>query len=145
MSRGLAANGIAMQPDEHAINELTTQFFSAFTNHGGTAPGVDGLYHLFARDARIITNVGAEPQTFDVAGFVEPRRAILTDGSLVDFSEEEVSARTEIFGNIAHRFSRYRKSWFASGKPCQGEGAKSLQFIRTPEGWKIASLIWDDK
>lgn len=134
-----------MQSDEHAINELTAQFFGAFTNHGGAAPDIDRLYHLFTRDARIIRNIGGNPQVFDVAEFVEPRRAVLTDGSLVNFCEEEVSARTDIFGNIAHRFSRYRKSWVASGEPCEGEGAKSLQFLRTPEGWKVASLIWDDK
>jgi hypothetical protein len=134
-----------MEPDEHAINEVARQFFSAFTNHGGTAPAIDRLYRLFAADARIITTAGGIPRIFDVAGFVEPRRAILTDGSFVDFTEEEVSARTEIFGNIAHRFSRYRKSWIASGRHCEGEGAKSLQLLRTSEGWKIASLIWDDK
>jgi hypothetical protein len=134
-----------MEPDEHAINEVARQFFSAFTNHGGTAPAIDRLYRLFAADASIITTAGGIPRIFDVAGFVEPRRAILTDGSFVDFTEEEVSARTEIFGNIAHRFSRYRKSWIASGRHCEGEGAKSLQLFRTSEGWKIASLIWDDK
>lgn len=134
-----------MEPDEQAIDELAAQFFSAFTNRGGTAPGIDRLYHLFTGNARILTTAGPAAQTFDLAGFIEPRRVILTDGSLVDFCEEEVSARTEIFGSIAHRFSRYRKSWIASGKRCEGEGAKSLQFIRTPEGWKIVSLIWDDK
>lgn len=137
-------NGAWMEQDERAIDELTGQFFDAFTNCGDAAPDVDRLYRLFAPDARIIKNVGAQPQVYDVAAFVEPRRAILTDGSLVDFCEKEISAKTEIFGNIAHRFSRYRKSWIAAGERCDGEGAKSLQFVRTPEGWKITSLIWDD-
>lgn len=134
-----------MQSDEALIDELTAQFFDAFTNRNGAVPDVDRLYRLFAPDARVIKNIGGDPQSFDVEGFVEPRRAILTDGSLVDFSEEETSATTEIYGNIAQRFSRYRKSWIAAGERFEGEGAKSLQFIRTAEGWKVASLIWDDK
>lgn len=133
-----------MQSDEQTIDELTAQFFGAFTNRGGIAPDVDRLYRLFAPDARIIRNAGGSAQTYDVTSFVEPRRALLSDGSLVDFCEEEVRADTDVFGNIAHRFSRYRKTWTASGERCEGHGAKSLQFVRTPAGWKIASLLWDD-
>jgi ribosomal-protein-serine acetyltransferase len=133
-----------MQSDEQAIDELAAQFFGAFTNCAGAAPDVDRLYRLFARDARIINNAGAHPQVYDVTGFIEPRRAILTDGTLREFREEETRANTDIFGKIAHRFSRYRKTWVASGERYEGEGAKSLQFVRTPEGWKISSLIWDD-
>lgn len=134
-----------MRSDEAEIDEITAQFFDAFTNRNGAVPDVDRLYRLFVDGASIIKNVGAEAQVFDVRGFVEPRRAILSDGSLTDFSEWETSSKTDVFGNIAQRFSLYRKSWNASGERFEGEGAKSLQFIRTREGWKIASLIWDDK
>lgn len=133
-----------MQSDEKAIDELTARFFDAFTNCGGGPPDVDRLYRLFERNARIVNYAGSDPQIYDVAGFIEPRRAILTDGSVQEFREEETAANTDVFGNIAHRFSRYRKSWVASGERYEGEGAKSLQFVRTPEGWKISSLIWDD-
>ena len=134
-----------MQSDESAIDEIAAQFFSAFTNRDGAVPGIDRLYDLLAQDARIIQKAGVDQRIYDVAGFIEPRRAMLTNGSLQDFCEVEVMAKTDIFGNIAHRFSRYHKSWEASGERYEGEGAKSLQFVRTPEGWKIASLIWDDK
>lgn len=133
-----------MQSDEKIIDELTAQFFDAFTNSGGAAPDVDRLYRLFDRTARIVNYAGADPQIYDVAGFIEPRRTILNDGSVREFREEETAANTDVFKNIAHRFSRYRKSWVASGERYEGEGAKSLQFVRTPEGWKISSLIWDD-
>jgi hypothetical protein len=83
-------------------------------------------------------------QVYDIGGFIEPRRAILTDGSLVDFCEQEVSEETNICGNIAHRLSRYAKAWVASGAAQTGGGTKSMQFVRTAAGWKIASLIWDD-
>ncbi len=131
--------------DEIAIDDLTAVFFSAFTNRGGAMPNVDSLYEVFIPEARIVKNIDGSPEIYDVAGFIEPRRAVLTDGSLQDFSEEEFSANTVIFGNIAQRFSRYRKSWTAGGEKFEGGGAKSIQFVRTPQGWRIASLVWDDE
>lgn len=126
------------------IDALTAAFFDAFTNAGGVPPNIDVLYDLFIPEAIIVKNVGAVNAVLDVAGFVEPRREILSNGSLTNFREWEVSATTEIFGGIAHRFSRYEKSWIAQGESNTGAGAKSIQFVRTPAGWKIASLMWDD-
>lgn len=130
--------------DKRAIDELTATFFRAFDNRHAP-PEVDVLYRLFAPGAIVVKNVGGTPEVYDVRGFVEPRRAILTDGSIDDFSEEEVSERTDIFGNIAQRFSRYKKSGTAHGERFEGGGAKSIQFVRGPEGWRIASLVWDDE
>lgn len=126
------------------VDEIIAVFFDAFTNHGGAAPNIDVLYRLFLPEALIVKNVGSVAEVLDVAGFVEPRREILTNGTLVDFREWEVSQTTETFGNIAHRFSRYEKSWNVNGEQYKAAGAKSIQFVRTPAGWKIASLTWDD-
>lgn len=130
--------------DKRAIDDVTAEFFRAFDNRSGP-PDVDVLYRLFAPLAIIVKNVGGTTEFYDVRGFVEPRRTVLTDGSIRDFSEEEVSERTDIFGHIAQRFCRYKKSGVANGEPFQGAGGKSIQFVRTPEGWRIASLVWDDE
>jgi ribosomal-protein-serine acetyltransferase len=130
--------------DKCAIDELTRAFFGALTNMGGAAPNLDVLYELLLPEAIIIKNIKAVPVVYDVNGFVEPRRTLLTDGSLVDFSEEETSERTEVFGNIAQRFSRYKKSWTSQEVSFSGSGANSFQFVRTSAGWKIASVVWDD-
>ena len=134
----------SVDTDRRAIDELTGAFFRAFTNRSGTLPNVDSLYELFIPEAIIIKNVGGTPVVYDVKSFVEPRRSLLTDGSLVDFCEKETSERTEIFGNIAQRFSCYTKTWTAQDKSFAGGGTKSIQFVRTRAGWKIASLVWDD-
>jgi hypothetical protein len=130
--------------DRTAIDELTRAFFGAFTNIGGVAPNLDVLYELLLPEAIIIKNVEAVPVVYDVNGFVEPRRTLLTDGSLADFSEEETIERTEVFGNIAQRFSCYKKSWTAQEASFSGSGTNSFQFVRTSAGWKIASVVWDD-
>ena len=129
--------------DKRALDDVTAAFFGAFDNRQGP-PDVDVLYDLFVPRAIIARNVGAIAEFYDVRSFVEPRRALLTEASLRDFCEEEISERTDIFGNIAQRFSRYKKSGTANGEPFEGSGTKSIQFVRTAGGWRIASLVWDD-
>jgi ribosomal-protein-serine acetyltransferase len=133
-----------VESDKCAIDEVTRSFFGALTNIGGVVPKLDILYELLLPEAIIVKNVNAVPVVYDVNGFVEPRRILLTDGSLVDFSEEETSERTDIFGNIAQRFSCYKKSWIAQEMSFSGSGTNSFQFVRTSAGWKIASVVWDD-
>lgn len=132
-----------MVSDKQAVDAVAAAFFGAFSNAGG-APGVDRLYGLFIPQAVIVKQTGSSPHVYDVESFVEPRRAILTGGTLERFVEEETSEQTALFENMAQRFSRYRKSWWENGKEHRGEGVKSLQFVRTPQGWKIASLVWED-
>ena len=62
----------------------------------------------------------------------------------VDFEEHETESRTEIRGAIAHRWLRYAKRGTLDGQPFEGDGTKSLQFVRTAREWKIASLVWTD-
>jgi len=126
------------------LDELMRAFLGAFTNTGGGRPNVQIIREVFIPQGMIISNVGAEPVIYDLDAFIAPREKILTDGTLTEFSEWEVAERTEIFGSIAHRFSHYRKSGFHDGQWFEGSGHKTSQFVRTPTGWKISSLAWDD-
>lgn len=134
----------AIQSDKEIIDQITTAFYSAFSNEGGRPEKIDILYSFFIEKAIVIMNVGSAMNVMDVREFIEPRRRILTDGSLQNFREWEVEETTGILGNVAQRFSRYEKSWVASGESASGAGVKSLQFVRTADGWKVAALAWDD-
>ncbi|GHG75366.1 GNAT family N-acetyltransferase [Streptomyces griseocarneus] len=136
---GTPASGVKAE-----LDQLMRAFYGAFTNTGGTLPNLDIVREVFIPQGTIIQNVGAEPVVHDLDAFVEPRRKILTDGTLTEFSEWEVAERTEIFGSIAHRFSEYRKSGFLEGEWFEGSGHKTTQFVRTPAGWRMSSMAWDD-
>ncbi|MET8340136.1 DUF4440 domain-containing protein [Streptosporangium canum] len=126
------------------LDQLMRTFLGAFTNTGGSRPNVGVVREVFIPQGMIIKNVGAEPVIYDLDAFVAPREKILTDGTLTEFSEWEVAERTEIFGSIAHRFSDYRKSGFLNGEWFEGAGRKTTQFVRTPAGWRMSSMAWDD-
>ena len=126
------------------IDELMRVFLDAFTNTGGSRPKVENVRQVFIPEGIIIANVEDGPVVYGVESFVGPREKMLTDGTLTEFSEWEVSERTEISGSIAHRLSEYAKSGVHNGERFEGSGYKTTQFIRTPAGWRLSSLAWYD-
>ncbi|MEV4616151.1 DUF4440 domain-containing protein [Kitasatospora sp. NPDC049258] len=126
------------------IDALTAEFFGAFDNRGGKAADVARLRRLIIPGG-VIVNTGAAFTVYTVDEFVEPREKLLADGRLTEFSEWETSERTDLTGDIASRFGEYRKSGILDGEPFEGGGTKTIQFVRTPEGWRISAFAWYDR
>ena len=132
-------------PDHAAIDRLMGEFFSVFSNAGGARPNLGRLRELFLPAGLIIKHAGGEPEVYGLEAFIAPRERLLTDGTLTEFQEEEVEARTSVHGAIAQRLSLYRKSGILSGQPFRSRGMKTAQLVRTPAGWRISALAWDDQ
>jgi hypothetical protein len=128
-----------------ALNTLAHRFFAAVSFEPGQRPGYHAIHELFIEGGKLIRNSGAQPEIATVAQFIEPRQRSVESGELSAFSETETAEITEIFGNVAHRFSSYTKSGVLGGSPFTGRGMISTQFVRTPDGWKISSMAWDDE
>ncbi|MEU6161291.1 GNAT family protein [Streptomyces sp. NPDC047130] len=131
--------------DQAEIDRLMDRFMASFTNTGGRRPDLEVIRELFVPEGQIVSNTGDVPVVMDLDAFVQPRQKMLTDGTLTEFSEWEVSRRTEIFGSVAHRFSEYRKSGVRDGARFEGRGHKTTQFLRTPAGWRMSSMAWEDE
>ena len=131
--------------DRAQVDALTRRFLAAFTNRDGAIPTLPALPHWFMQDATVrVADALGTVTTTDLHGFIAPRAELLVRGRLVDFEEHETESRTEISGAIAQRWLRYAKRGTLDGVPFAGAGTKSLQFVRTAHGWKIASLVWTD-
>ncbi|MGC5344040.1 DUF4440 domain-containing protein [Streptomyces sp. DT171] len=126
------------------IDTVTAEFFGAFDNRGGKAADVDRI-RLLVLPRGVIVKTAPEFTVYTVDEFIEPRRRLLSDGRLVEFSEWETSERTEIAGDIASRFSEYSKSGVLDGEPFEGAGTKTIQFVRTEDGWRITAFAWFDR
>ena len=131
------------QHDLDATNALTAAFFSAFDNRTG-APALHLIEQVCIPQAVISKCVSDTPEVMSLAQFIAPRRVILTDGTLADFSERETSHTTQIFGHIAQRWCTYEKSGRLKGVAFHATGTKTIQFIKTPAGWRISAVAWDD-
>ncbi|MEU9305488.1 DUF4440 domain-containing protein [Streptomyces sp. NPDC048269] len=126
------------------IDQVTAEFFAAFDNRGGKSADVARIRRLVLPGGLIVMT-GPDLTAYTVDEFIEPREKLLADGRLVEFSEWETSERTEIAGDIASRFGEYRKSGILDGEPFEGGGTKTIQFVRTPEGWRITAFAWYDR
>ncbi|MBW5485664.1 nuclear transport factor 2 family protein [Streptomyces bambusae] len=126
------------------IDEVTAEFFGAFDNRGGKQADLDRLRRLLLPTG-VIVKTGPDFTVYGVDEFIEPRRKLLNDGRLLEFAEWETSERTEIAGDIASRFGEYRKSGILDGEPFEGGGTKTIQFVRTADGWRIAAFSWYDR
>lgn len=131
--------------DRAAIAAIVRTFFAAFTSGPDSSARLDALRQAFLPGAVIVRTCGGAPAVYDVDGFISPRQALLAGGTLVDFTEWELSGRTEVFGDIAQHFCSYAKAGVQDGVPFTGRGMKTLQFVRMPAGWRISAAAWDDE
>ena len=130
---------------KNEFDRLTDAFFGAVSFEAGELPRYEDIRALFIESGLLIKNVGTTPEVSSVDQFIEPRRAMVSAGDLTRFREVELSETTEVFGNVAHRFSAYAKAGTMKGVPFKARGMISTQFVRTPGGWKMSAMAWDDE
>jgi hypothetical protein len=124
---------------------LLADFFTAVSFPAGGRPEYSAMHGLFSAGARLIKNSGALPEISSVDEFILPRQQQVDSGDLTSFAEFELGHITEVFGNVGHRFSTYGKRGTIKGVAFEDQGLISTQFIRTPSGWKISAMAWDDE
>ena len=127
------------------LKRLVDRFLEAVSFEAGGAPAYERIRDLFIEPGLLIKNSGPTPEISNLGQFIASRQAAVDSGELTRFREAELSAKTEVFGNVAHRFSGYAKSGTSKGVPFEARGLVSTQFILTPRGWKISSMAWDDE
>ncbi len=130
---------------ENELDRLMHAFLAAVSFDPGHTPDYDAIRTLFIVDGMLIRNSGDAPEVTNVDEFIAPRQALVDSGALTAFFEGELDAITEIFGTIAHRFSHYEKRGTQNGSSFEARGAISTQFVRTPNGWRMSSMVWDDE
>ena len=63
-----------------------------------------------------------------------------------DFHEVETDRRIDLFGNIAHVWSRYEARRSPDAQDVERRGTNSIQLFRHPDlGWRIVHMIWDNE
>lgn len=134
--------------DQQQIDQLITTFFSIFDNRNGNEPDLTQLHALFCHNA-IITKVDENSiETMTLPQFIAPRQQMLQAKIIVEFHEWEDRQQTLLetnAANIATRISHYRKQGIKDGTSFEGSGNKHIQLIKTPQGWRINSIIWQDE
>jgi hypothetical protein len=131
--------------DEAELARLTAEFLAAVTFAPGERPPYERIRDLFIPEGLLIRNSGDAPEVTTVDEFIAPRLATVESGALTEFYEGELSDVTELFGNVAHRRSEYEKRGVLEGEPFAARGVIFTQFVRTPDGWRMSAMAWDDE
>ena len=74
-----------------------------------------------------------------VAKVTGARKGVLFDGML----DDDVCSR--VLTAIARGDELATKRGTVQGEAIEGRGVISTQFIRTPSGWRMSSMAWDDE
>jgi len=124
--------------------KLISRFFDLFTNKDGRVPNVKEIKSIFIPKGILISNTKDPAALYALDDFIRQREEMLTNGTLTNFCEREISHSTELFGNIAQRFSLYEKSGELNGEYFETKGMKTIQFIKVNGKWKMSSVAWCD-
>lgn len=131
--------------DESEINQLTARFFDVFSTIDGKKPDIKKIEDMFLSNGMLTSNTHGIPEIYNVKEFIASREKILNDGTLIDFSENEILHKTKIYRNVAQRFCFYEKSGKLNKVSFESRGMKTIQFIKTEQKWKISSVAWSDE
>jgi hypothetical protein len=135
----------ALWTDEAELADLIERFLRVVSFEPGGNPAHQWLHDLFIEDGRLIRNTGDAPEVSTVEQFVAERQRALDSGELTSFRQTETSARTDIFGNIAHRLSTYEMLGVRGGAAFECRGVMSTQFVWARAGWRMTAMAWDDE
>jgi hypothetical protein len=127
------------------MTAVLRRFFQAVSFEEGGRPAYAALHDLFLDGGKLIMASGPAPEVAGVDEFIAPRQGAVDSGELAWFRETEIDGASAAFGNVAHRLSRYRKEGRRNGVDFAGRGMISTQFVRTPAGWRISVMAWDDE
>ena len=127
------------------LARLAAAFFAAVSFEEGGTPGYDAIGDLFIDAGLLIRNTGDAPEVTTVEEFIAPRAQLVASGALTSFYEGELEAVNQTFGTVAHRWCTYEKRGVQNGSSFEARGAISIQFVLTPEGWRMSSMAWDDE
>lgn len=131
--------------DAQQIEQLVRRFLGAFDNRAGRIPSLPALPHWLLPEARIVVRSTEGITSLDVRQFVEPRARWLADGTLREFHEWADALQIEQDGGLAQVTLNYSKAGERDGQAFEGRGRKLLQCVKTPRGWKIAAVLWEDQ
>ena len=129
-------------PEDSAIIKAVADAYNAITFKEGEKPRISEIKNYFTPQAQLINFRADTAQVTNITQFVDLYKQFIQSNHIHSFYEEELFGRTEQFGRIAHRISTY-KTYVNTRDSTEERGVNSFQLIKTKDGWRVSSIIWD--
>ena len=127
------------------IDFLTTDFYKTISFKKGVVPDFADLHILFYGEGSLINNTFADPITFTVESYVQALQSKVADGDVVQFFQQELYSKTDVFGKAAQRLSVYEYTFGDHPTERMPRGICFMQFIQIEGNWRILSICWQDE
>lgn len=145
-----AAQSNTADPSDVATPEaLVSALYETVERAPGEHYDWDRMRTLFLPSARLIPNTeqtGGEFRVLTPEEFIAWIDGITAVGGPDDrgFAEEQIAAKIERFGDVAHVFSTYQKRFHGDSR-ILGHGINSIQLVRHDGRWWVVSIAWDEE
>ncbi|MBK8611678.1 MAG: hypothetical protein IPL84_17530 [Chitinophagaceae bacterium] len=128
--------------DADAIKKAVADAYSAICFKPGEQPDYEHIKQCFIPEATLINFGEDSMQVLGINQFIDYYKAFIDSNKISLFYEEEIQGNTDQFGRIAQRISSY-KTYINSMDSVAQRGVNSFQTVKTAQGWKVSSIIWD--
>lgn len=129
-------------PDDAAIKKAVDDAYAAISFKAGEQSRYDSIRYAFIPQAQLINYIADTAQILSIDNFIKAYKNYVETSKINLFQEEELYGRTDQFGNIAQRISAY-KTYVNNPDIVKERGVNSFQLIKTPQGWRVSSIVWD--
>jgi len=131
-----------MKDKINRIEVVLNSLYNSISFKKGGRPDLNKLKNLFLDEARLIRTTKDSYQIMSVEEFVSNFNTQLDAGAFIEFSENEIQKKIEMFGGIAHVFSTYETDFETRGGKLEARGINSIQLIEINGEWKVVNILW---
>ena len=133
--------------DEQAIGAVIDEMYAMISGPAGPRDWSRqaNCFHADARQIRTWVDEDGRP-AMKMMSLDDYARDTTPFFEANSFHEVETDRRIDLFGNIAHVWSRYEARRSPDDADVERRGINSIQLFRDPQhGWRIVSMIWDNE
>lgn len=137
---------MAPENDTAGVDEIVSALYETISHEPGSRPDWERMRRIFADGARLIPPAGPDgvARQISLDEFIEKvEESLEAQGGSKGFLEAEVSRRTEAFGRVVHAWSTYESRRTAEDVRPFARGINSIQMVKTNDGWRIVTVLWD--
>lgn len=137
---------LAAPADVSTIDSIVSVLYAVISGPVGQPRQWARFASLFHPQARLMPSHCDSAGRCDVRVLTPQEYRQRADSFLVKegFTERQIAARTERFGNVAHVFSSYESFRRGETKPFT-RGINSIQLVWDGRRWWVLSILWDSE
>ena len=128
--------------EDDAIKKAVADAYKCISFKQGEQLNFDSIKTYFMPQAQFFDFRNDTLEVLTIDEFVNTYKAFIKSNGINSFYEEEIQGATDQFGRVAQRISTYKTYINAMNSAAQ-RGVNSFQLIKTSQGWKVSSIIWD--